>query len=700
MSETSAAGRKVRWEWAAVLVLLVALGWSLFWASRNWDNPGLLGHEFRQSQTALTARVMREQGFRLDYETPVLGKPWSMPMEFPLYQWMAAKVANGLDSDVIKSGRAVAWAMFLLGLPAWRLMARLAGYGRGTSLLVVVPILTSPIYIFYSRTVMIESTAWALSAWFLWAVLRFRAEPAAKWAWGLALVTGAGAAVVKGTTWAVFCLPWAVLFLRDAWVWLRRREGSGASLVWQSVGLGVPLLGAGLAWVRYADGVKSLNPVASFLRSSELQEFNFGTLAARLDPEQWGQLFLYTRVNVITLSAAGVALGLCLLMRRTRELALLATLGFFGGPSIFFNLYYLHDYYFYATGAFACVLVGIAGMELWRKAAASEKAGLAGLFRGLTVVGLLVTAAAQHQGYQKNYLAEQTMPTRGDFGLTRLMRELTEPGDVIVMHSPGWSSAYPFFSERRMLIIPDSQMFLHPDRVRQGVKLLENENVPLLVLRAESRVQGQWTTERIDQLGMWPLPLLFWEEDITMYCSKEDYGRLRTEAANLGIRGTRLNNAEELLPADQRKPIRGTPEGERAKEQVGIDAVEGAYPFGYDVVWDGEEQHLLVHAVSELFFDVPAGATELDLRYGVNPAAYEQRDFDGVALLVEWVRDDQVVAGIHSDWLSPQGEIGMREKVVPLGDWQPGDRLVLRVLAGPGHNGAFDQFWLSRFDAR
>ena len=32
--------------------------------------------------------------FRLAYETPVLGKPWSIPMEFPLYQWTVVVVSD------------------------------------------------------------------------------------------------------------------------------------------------------------------------------------------------------------------------------------------------------------------------------------------------------------------------------------------------------------------------------------------------------------------------------------------------------------------------------------------------------------------------------------------------------------------------------------------------------------------------------
>src|SRR5258708_3048765 len=47
-------------------------------------------HGFRQSQTAVTINALANGSPFLRYETPVLGYPWSIPFEFPLYQWLTA----------------------------------------------------------------------------------------------------------------------------------------------------------------------------------------------------------------------------------------------------------------------------------------------------------------------------------------------------------------------------------------------------------------------------------------------------------------------------------------------------------------------------------------------------------------------------------------------------------------------------------
>ena len=93
---------KTHWRNAFGIALLCGslLGWGLS-ASRGWDTPGMLGHEFRQTQTALSIQAMQREGFRLDYPTPILGKPWSIPMEFPLYQLAVSSYCDLTGTGVV-----------------------------------------------------------------------------------------------------------------------------------------------------------------------------------------------------------------------------------------------------------------------------------------------------------------------------------------------------------------------------------------------------------------------------------------------------------------------------------------------------------------------------------------------------------------------------------------------------------------------
>jgi hypothetical protein len=677
-------------RWGGIAALLLVLGWSGYVASGNASSPSMLGHEFRQSQTALSAQIMSQSGWKLAYETPVLGKPWSIPMEFPLYQAMVAAWSRSTGWGIVPSGRLVAGLMFLAGLPAWWLLARMAGYSRGASALALVPIITAPIYIFYSRTVMIESTAWASASWFLWGVLRHRIEGGAKY-WAVATGCGTLAVLVKGTTWAVFCLPWACLYLKDLWIWWRQRDvGKGRRLLTQALGIGFPLLALGWAWVAYADHLKAQNPVASFLASKELTHFNFGTWAARWDGAQWTQLAEYVGEGVIPWWAVATALLLGLLTRRARFLTGLALVAFVGGPLIFFNLYYLHDYYLYANGAFVCAMVGVGVAECWDRRPWGWKSMLPALLL-LTVVGW-----GQARIYRSGYGLTQDTYAPGDDGLTRTLRTLTDPQDVIVVHSPGWSSSLPFYAERRVLTIPDSQMFRNPERVRAGVELLTDENVPLLAVVGESRVQGKWTAERIDQLGLWPAPLFTWSNHVNVYARPADYEALRQRLRLQDEPGVRINDSDQLLPVEERRNISDSPEGRQVRDLLGIDAAYGVTPHGHMLVDHEGHDALLVHATSELFFQVPANATTLSFAYLVNPASYRQKDFDGLTVMVDGVEDDRLVATWHRDWLSPLGDRKLRTVVLTLPPNAP-SVLVLRVLPGPGQNMAYDQLWLTSF---
>ena len=57
------------------------------------NQPLLDWHYFRQTQTALTAYWLLKGGPWFAYLTPVLGAPWSVPFEFPVYQLITAAVA-------------------------------------------------------------------------------------------------------------------------------------------------------------------------------------------------------------------------------------------------------------------------------------------------------------------------------------------------------------------------------------------------------------------------------------------------------------------------------------------------------------------------------------------------------------------------------------------------------------------------------
>lgn len=96
----------------AIEVALWALGalsicFSLWAVSVGWYHSIFDFHGFRQAQTAISANSILYGGPILHYETPVLGPPWSIPFEFPLYQVLVALLAKLLSSPLDQTGRFV-----------------------------------------------------------------------------------------------------------------------------------------------------------------------------------------------------------------------------------------------------------------------------------------------------------------------------------------------------------------------------------------------------------------------------------------------------------------------------------------------------------------------------------------------------------------------------------------------------------------
>ena len=79
----------------AIIILMIIV--RLFYIS----DPFLDFHSFRQTQTAITAYYLAQNDLSLSsllfYETPVLGYPWQIPMEFPLYQYIGALIFKVLN---------------------------------------------------------------------------------------------------------------------------------------------------------------------------------------------------------------------------------------------------------------------------------------------------------------------------------------------------------------------------------------------------------------------------------------------------------------------------------------------------------------------------------------------------------------------------------------------------------------------------
>ena len=95
-------------ESTAILILFLAgLLASAAVATIGWTHAISDAYGWRQTQTALSAYFMLHGGPWLAYETPLLGPPWRIPHEIPLYQALVVSLvsATGLNARSRGSGR-------------------------------------------------------------------------------------------------------------------------------------------------------------------------------------------------------------------------------------------------------------------------------------------------------------------------------------------------------------------------------------------------------------------------------------------------------------------------------------------------------------------------------------------------------------------------------------------------------------------
>ncbi len=470
-----------QWVLRSVLPLLLigSVCYSVATASVGWSNTLNDRHSFRQTQAATTAFFLVNRPFRLAYETPVLGKPWSIPMEFPLYQWIVARLVGILDTPLDQTGRFVSLAFFLFTAVPLHRLVRAAGVSPPYAWLPVMLFLMSPFYIFWSRTFMIESTALFFSVAYLAAVV----EATERRGWGvLCLAVGLGtiASLVKVTTFIPF-LAFAGA-VAGARLW-RSRNACFSPGAWRTVAaqdaaiLGTPFLAA-VAWVRFSDAVKAENPLAAAsLLSSTSAAWNYGTLDQKVSGLVWGVVVgrFYELVGVPQLAwlLLGAVLAVTLAHRRRWRETTACFAAWLLAPAIFTNLHFVHDYYAFANGIFLIAAIGFALVGLLEDA-------------GTRVCGVVLTTVALTAavwGHAAIYLPRQLVNSTEVLEAAQSIQLATPDDSVIICVSNDWSPLVSYYARRRSLNIPmDGEGKMPQTLVARAFELLRGEKIGAVVL--------------------------------------------------------------------------------------------------------------------------------------------------------------------------------------------------------------------------
>ena len=633
-------------------VLCVFIACLLFniWGVRvGWQNQNLPGYGFRQAQTALSAYwIKQERDFPLDYPTPVLGKPWAIPLEFPLFQWSAVAVSDWTGLGLIKSGRVVSSACFYLMLPAVFLLLGNLRVAPGHRWLVLALVLTCPLYIFYSRAFLIETMALMFSLWF-WVAFE-RAVVNRDWRWLiLANLAGTAAGLVKVTTLCIYLLPaawWAAQRL-----WAGRREASWRrDGPWMTAAVVIPLA-ATLWWEHHADTIRQLNPLAHFLVSKELYEFTLGTWATRFAPNLWMQKWHTTAYCVTWWPVLAASLAVACFSSPVRRRQSLAWVGLFlVAPVIFPVLYGIHQYYFVANAvlllaALGLLLVGVAESTRWRWLPA--------------VLGLAL-AGGQAVRYYNGFYETQGGYTEGDDGLTQSLRNLVKADEVIVIVGQDWNPEIPFFAQRRAVMLRE-EVLRNPVRLDAAFAALAGEKIGALAILGTVRNPEEFL-KRTAPFGIGTQPTYRWE-GMTVYLRNDSRDESIRHLQHYGYAGV------TWIPGVQPKP-----------EQLAANWVEvaGLHPsqlsyfmgmnprpvrfyssFGPALERGGGRMDFGAHPVTRLVFALPAGPHVLRTTVILPAETYDSaqprdRMTDGVEITLTALAPAGPGHGLYTRLLNPR----------------------------------------------
>jgi hypothetical protein len=434
-------------------ILLVALGLVLAHSATialvGISKPILDPNSFRQTQTALSAYWIMHDGISLAYETPVLGYPWSIPMEFPIYQWIVALFGVvGIPIEI--AGRLVSYSFFIACLwPIWMIF-RFMKLKTEIFLITAILFLSSPLYLHFSRTVMIESLALFLATLWLALLIALLTTPKATWSNFIAvIVTGTLAGLIKITTLLPFYFLAGLFFLDRAYISWRERQISDRwkTFAFAIVACAIPIV-ITYAWVVYADAIKAAgNPFGQDLTSTALMTWNFGTIRQRLTSTFWEDIVGHRVLNdLFGYGAIFAVLVAGTILTNSRYVVQMLGAGFaFLIPFLLFtNLHEVHRYYQYANGVFLIILVGLAITNLFD----ADRTRL-----GITVLALIV--AGQIAYFYVHFASYRTADysRNATLRLATLARTLTSKNQSLLVIWPAWSSEVPFYSQRKSLVL-------------------------------------------------------------------------------------------------------------------------------------------------------------------------------------------------------------------------------------------------------
>lgn len=428
------------------LTLLIVLYFVLI----TINEPLIDFHSFRQTQTALTSLFFLIDGYKFNYETPVGGYPWSIPFEFPIFQALVSVLSSISKSDLTLTGRSLSFIFTLLTIPVVGKICRNLKLSDSVFLIFSILFISSPLYIYWGRAFLIESTALLFTMIFLNYIIDIEMNGYSKRKLLLMFIFLLLAALQKITTiLPVGLIVISYLCFRSIGFFektiAQNKHHYLKVMMFILIGFFVSYV-----WVIYTDYIKSMNLFGSELTSSALKAWNWGTFQQRIDLNVYKVVF-YERISKLNLGGwIGVFLIiLSLLIIRDFKFRITSlTLLFLGTLHVllFTNLHYIHEYYQMSNSIYFILALAYSIDNLCQR----KINFIAMIVLIILLVGLNLTR------FYKDYYPAMNLNPNDDnsYAISKYIQSKINADDHFVAFGNDWSSSYSYFAQRKSFTVP------------------------------------------------------------------------------------------------------------------------------------------------------------------------------------------------------------------------------------------------------
>jgi 4-amino-4-deoxy-L-arabinose transferase-like glycosyltransferase len=425
------------------------------------------GIAFRETQTFWGVLSVLRNGYSLfDLETPVLGPPFQIPLELPLFQNISAFFCSLFGIDVAFGTRLLALFFFCLTVFIYFNLFKLL-YSFQVAILFVIFCTLTPYSLVWSATGLIESfTNLLLSiSVYLWYIY-IKERKTSHFLVSCCVLSLAS--MSKITT--VFPLALLIFFFlhvknqQDKRVRISIRSFLKINILLDYFLIATFSLFPGFLWSRFADDIKRQSFFTNWLTSGNLKTWNFGSFEQRITWLSWlaigGRLYLVFGITLLTIillfSFKRLTFDIIILMSITAIPILL-----------YFNLYVTHDYYFMALQPLLALLASLTWVSFTTFLTSRWSLALKRSLPWFIILCIASTFVWTPGHDYKTYLrGSRTL----DLHYVKSVKVLSKPSDYILMLGCDWNPAPLYLMDRKGLAIPS---FL--DNVNEALRIVDRK---------------------------------------------------------------------------------------------------------------------------------------------------------------------------------------------------------------------------------